>query len=89
MTRIGELGTLAITRNRRALGTNSSVLVAANVVTISLILSHLIMEALGSSETSVLKTVTRRSIPEDGINHTYRRGGLISYKVQIMFLSDV
>jgi hypothetical protein len=48
-TRIGELGTtLAVTSNRRRL------LVTANVVVSSPILVTLMMEALSSSETSVL-----------------------------------
>jgi hypothetical protein len=42
-------------------------LVTANVVSIPLILSTLMMEATHSSETSVLTTVTPRHIPEDGI----------------------
>jgi hypothetical protein len=54
VTRIGKLGTtLAVTSNRR---TERRLLVTANVVHSSpMILATLIMEALSSSETSVLK----------------------------------
>jgi hypothetical protein len=56
VTRIGELGMLAVTSNR-----------SANVVPISPILVTLMMEAISSSKTSVLTRVTWRNIPEDGI----------------------
>jgi hypothetical protein len=50
-----------------------------DVVPSSLILVNLIMEAIRSSETSVLKTFTRRNITEEDILHSHRRKNLNTY----------
>jgi hypothetical protein len=68
VTRIGGLGTtLAVTSNRSTVRSVLRLLVTANVVPNTPILSILMMEGMRSSETSVLARATRRHIPEDGI----------------------
>jgi hypothetical protein len=74
VTRIGELGTLAVSSNRRTLRRNTNdfvflrsvrqLLLTADVVPSSPILVTLMIEALSSSETSVRTRATWRNIPE-------------------------
>jgi hypothetical protein len=54
-------------------------LVTANVVSSPPILVSLMMEAISSSETSVLTRATLRNISKAGIRHSYRRENLKSY----------
>jgi hypothetical protein len=65
VTRLGELGMIAVTSNRSMLW-NIRLLVTANIPS-SPILVTLMMEAIHSSETSVLIGATHRNIPEDSI----------------------
>jgi hypothetical protein len=58
-------------------------LVTAIVVHSSLILVTLMMEALDSPETSVLKRTTQHNIPEDSILHSHRRENLKSYEINL------
>jgi hypothetical protein len=81
VTRIGEpRTTLTVAGNRGKVFLCSVLrfLVTANVVPISAILVTLI-EAIRSSETSVLTKVTRRNFAEDDILHSHRHENLRSY----------
>jgi hypothetical protein len=61
------------------LGSALGILVTANTVPSSLILSALMMEAIRSYETHLLTRATRRHIPEDDILHSHRRENLEYY----------
>jgi hypothetical protein len=81
VTGIGELGTtLAVTAYIAFLCRMHQSLATANVVPNSLDLVFLIMDALRSSETSVLTRATLRNISEVAILHSHSRENLNSYK---------
>jgi hypothetical protein len=84
VTRIGELGTtLAVTNNRptprRNISSQRGSVASYGYVPSSPILVTPMMEALRSSETSVLTRAIQRNIPENTIIHSHRRENLKSY----------
>jgi hypothetical protein len=73
VTIIDELGTPAVP------GSVFGLVVNANVVPSSPIIVTLMMDAIHTSETSVLTTARWLNISEDGILHSHRRENLKSY----------
>jgi hypothetical protein len=57
-------------------------LITANIVPSSLILFTLMMEAIHSSETSILTGATQHHSQEDGILHCYSVDQILEYRLQ-------
>jgi hypothetical protein len=66
------------------LGSVHQLLVTANAVTSSPIHATLMMEAIWSSEVSVLTRATQSNFPGDTILHSHRRDNLKSYTLEFV-----
>jgi hypothetical protein len=86
VTKIFELGTLALTSNWSKLRKKTTVrrlLATANVVPSSPILVTRMMQAISSFETLALTRAAWRNIKEDGILHNHRRENLKTNRAHI------
>jgi hypothetical protein len=77
---------VSIIRAKRLIELETTLVVTSS----SVVLFSLIMEAIISSETSILARATQHYIPEGGILHSHRRENLIFYMIlykAVMYMS--